>query len=52
MWDDGLVEAWKRDERFTLMMAIDEYPPNLDRLRFWLGFHKDCRFLRYVAEFR
>ncbi|WWD16977.1 hypothetical protein CI109_101411 [Kwoniella shandongensis] len=41
MWDDGLVEAWKDDQRITLLIGTETYPPHLDRMRYWLGFHKD-----------
>nr|XP_031859462.1 uncharacterized protein CI109_005108 [Kwoniella shandongensis]KAA5526534.1 hypothetical protein CI109_005108 [Kwoniella shandongensis] len=43
MWDDGLVEAWKDDQRITLLIGTETYPPHLDRMRYWLGFHKDYK---------
>ncbi|WVW84288.1 hypothetical protein I302_106319 [Kwoniella bestiolae CBS 10118] len=43
MWDDGLVNAWKKDRRLTLMMGTDTYPPHLDKMNYWLGFHPNYK---------
>jgi ubiquitin-conjugating enzyme E2 Q len=37
MWDDGLVEAWKNDKRFTLLIGTETYPPRLDNKQYWIG---------------
>lgn len=42
MWDDGLVAAWKKDQRLVLLMAVEEYPPHVDKIKYWLGFHRIC----------
>ncbi|WWC88980.1 uncharacterized protein L201_003895 [Kwoniella dendrophila CBS 6074] len=39
MWDDGLVDAWKQNQRFTLLMKTETYPPHMDKMDFWLGLH-------------
>lgn len=38
MWDDGLVEAWRTDQRFTLLITTDQYPPHLDHVKYSLGY--------------
>lgn len=38
MWDDGLVDAWKADKQFTLLVQVEGYPPQLDNMTFHLGF--------------
>ncbi|WVQ67429.1 uncharacterized protein L199_005626 [Kwoniella botswanensis] len=43
MWDDGLVDAWKKDQRLILMMGTDTYPPHLDKMKYWLGFHPNYK---------
>ena len=42
MWDDGLVAAWKANHRFTLLMGVQDYPPHIDSIRYWIGLHTDC----------
>lgn len=37
MWDDGLVEAWETGQRFTLLITVDQYPPQIERMRFYIG---------------
>jgi ubiquitin-conjugating enzyme E2 Q len=37
MWDDGLVHIWESGHRFTLLMAVDQYPVHIDRMKFYLG---------------
>ncbi|WVQ99753.1 hypothetical protein IAU59_006895 [Kwoniella sp. CBS 9459] len=43
MWDDGLVEAWKNDQRIVLFMGVDTYPAPLDQIKYWLCFHPDYK---------
>jgi hypothetical protein len=38
MWDDGLVEAWRTDQRFTLLVTTTQYPPHLDQVKYKLGY--------------
>lgn len=38
MWDDGLVEAWRTDQRLTLLMSVTEYPPHLDKIKYTIGY--------------
>lgn len=44
MWDDGLVEAWQDKQRFTLLIAVHEYPSRYDKMRYWLTFHRNCTY--------
>lgn len=37
MWDDGLVEAWEQNQRFTLLMVVDRYPAHIDKMKFFIG---------------
>ncbi|WVF71109.1 hypothetical protein IAT40_005906 [Kwoniella sp. CBS 6097] len=43
MWDDGLVEAWKEDQRIVLLIGVESYPPRLDQMKYWLSFHSDYK---------
>jgi len=51
-WDDGLVEAWREDQRLTLLVGVTTYPPHPDQMRFWLGFDKKCELSLNTAEIR
>lgn len=48
IWDDGLVDAWKDDQRFTMLIKIESYPPHPDKMEFFLGFHKNCAYFSGV----
>ncbi|WVQ80119.1 hypothetical protein IAT38_002220 [Cryptococcus sp. DSM 104549] len=43
MWDDDLVAAWHDNQRFQLLMGVEEYPPKPDNIRYWLSLHKDYK---------
>jgi hypothetical protein len=38
MWDDGLVEAWRTDQRFTSLVTTNQYPPHLDQVKYKIGY--------------
>ncbi|KAL7422062.1 hypothetical protein Q5752_003837 [Cryptotrichosporon argae] len=38
MWDDELVDAWDSNQRFTILVSFNQYPPHPDRLRYSLVF--------------
>jgi ubiquitin-conjugating enzyme E2 Q len=52
MWDDGLVEAWKDEERLTLLMRVNGYPPSLDHAHFYVGLGKNCKSRMYLSDVR
>lgn len=37
MWDDGLVDVWAKNQRFTLLIATDRYPAHIDKMTFFIG---------------
>jgi ubiquitin-conjugating enzyme E2 Q len=37
MWDDGLVEAWRENHRFILLLSVTRYPPDLDKIKYTIG---------------
>ncbi|KAK4684001.1 ubiquitin-conjugating enzyme E2 Q, partial [Tremellales sp. Uapishka_1] len=43
IWDDGLLSAWKDNQRLCLMMDVGRYPPQLDKMRHWLRLEKDYK---------
>ncbi|ODO08329.1 hypothetical protein L198_00053 [Cryptococcus wingfieldii CBS 7118] len=48
-WDDSLVEAWEDDQRFVLLMGVDNYPPKPESMKFWMGFHHDYKPSRQLV---
>ena len=49
MWDDGLLQTWKEDQRFTLLVRTTDYPLHLDKMEYWIGFDKHCECPRCAA---
>lgn len=37
IWDDGLVEASQQNQRFTLLIVVDQYPAHIDKMKFFIG---------------
>jgi hypothetical protein len=50
MWDDGLLQAWKEDQRLTLLVRVEEYLSRRGRSRYWLIFHQNCTSPTHVAN--
>lgn len=44
MWDDSLVEAWRENKRFTLLIRMDRYPASYGEMQFFLTLDEDCEF--------
>lgn len=42
-WDDGLIEAWQGDQRFTMLIRADKYGASPDQMQFFLLMDPNCQ---------